>query len=900
MSEGGITIDVSLDKSQLELDLSSLKDALAGMGELFDMANVVGNMQTVAESIGGIGDAVVTMKDELNGGTDIAAAFEAVSAAAGSILEHASEAAGAVENIGNTIMSAFGEGGVVNKVKEIGENFRDMGKNIADVVKNSRMFDVLKSSVERSKTAFKEAGAACRDLGKSILESIKNSDGFQKAQGLVGKLGDAVKSAGAKVLEFGKGILNAIKNSDGFRNVQSIVGKVGDVVKSAGAKVLEFGKGILTAIKNSSGFQAVQGLISKVGNALKSSSVMQGLWTAAQKIFNATLNSCPIWLLVTVIAAVVAGIAALCAWLSKGSDELKKQKEEIKELVEAQEEYLDSLDEAEKKHNENVKSTKAQAVAGDKLVDQLGSLVDAEGNLIAKNGDLEGSKKELLNTVEMLNDLYPDLNLKYDEQTGKLNLNKDAVRELADAHNELALAQVYQDRYVALLSEEAGIQEELAVTAKKKRDYLDAGGVEWGETWDSLVAKENEFLEAQDDNLIKQEFAYNRMMEMDTTAANTVIENDARMRTSSGETVEEIANQYGVSAEKINKYLEDENNSLDGWIDQYKAAVDEAGSASDVYLDAQGKAMIRATEDLAERLDDTADATGAFTDNVNGSLSSIDFSPLVEEAGATTEVVDTAMNTAGEALAGSTALQDGARTMMEGLTNVIIEGMENEEHVEAAKTMAQNLGAALEESTDIKDGTETAIENAKTAAQTAAKSEDWANVGKSIIDGMASGIKNNVGVLSGAMAGVVSEALAAAKKAGEIESPSKLFEREIGMMISSGTARGIEKGTPMVKKTAFDQMIKLAADMRKTAGPDITGSLNIASNVGAPNVTAAAERARLMEQNALLREQVKATLGILRKDWAVNVDGRQLAIATNKANREMGPKICKGPFADAY
>lgn len=79
---------------------------------------------------------------------------------------------------------------------------------------------------------------------------------------------------------------------------------------------------------------------------------------------------------------------------------------------------------------------------------------------------------------------------------------------------------------------------------------------------------------------------------------------------------------------------------------------------------------------------------------------------------------------------------------------------------------------------------------------------DWAEIGKNIIQGIANGIKNGVSTIIDAAKEAAQKAFEAAKKKLDINSPSRLFRKEIGYNISAGMALGISDGIPLVEYAA--------------------------------------------------------------------------------------------------
>lgn len=96
------------------------------------------------------------------------------------------------------------------------------------------------------------------------------------------------------------------------------------------------------------------------------------------------------------------------------------------------------------------------------------------------------------------------------------------------------------------------------------------------------------------------------------------------------------------------------------------------------------------------------------------------------------------------------------------------------------------------------------IENAKKQAEDA--KDEYYKVGGNMVEGMTKGAEDEEWTLTGALKKTVTNALNAAKEALGIESPSKVFRKEVGRQVPAGMALGVEDGTPKLVKTAKDQM----------------------------------------------------------------------------------------------
>lgn len=106
-----------------------------------------------------------------------------------------------------------------------------------------------------------------------------------------------------------------------------------------------------------------------------------------------------------------------------------------------------------------------------------------------------------------------------------------------------------------------------------------------------------------------------------------------------------------------------------------------------------------------------------------------------------------------------------------------------------------------------------AVKNVQGEAEEIATNGSWAIIGINMIDGIRRGIQSRSGALNSAMRSVINSAVTAAKKAGEIHSPSRLFEREVGAMMSEGMAKGIADKTDAVSGALREQVLDAAVSV---------------------------------------------------------------------------------------
>lgn len=81
---------------------------------------------------------------------------------------------------------------------------------------------------------------------------------------------------------------------------------------------------------------------------------------------------------------------------------------------------------------------------------------------------------------------------------------------------------------------------------------------------------------------------------------------------------------------------------------------------------------------------------------------------------------------------------------------------------------------------------------------------DWLSIGSDIISGIARGISNGVGIIIQAAKDAAMRAFEAAKAALDINSPSRLFRKEVGFRIPQGAALGVYDGIPLMERAMND------------------------------------------------------------------------------------------------
>ena len=136
-----------------------------------------------------------------------------------------------------------------------------------------------------------------------------------------------------------------------------------------------------------------------------------------------------------------------------------------------------------------------------------------------------------------------------------------------------------------------------------------------------------------------------------------------------------------------------------------------------------------------------------------------------------------------------------------------------------AADVIRDLSSGIEQgSADVSGATATVLNTAKTAAEPG----QFSSVGAQIAGGIARGITSGTGVVVAAVNRLIQSALAAAKRAADIHSPSRLFRDEIGVPLSAGAAVGVALGAGQLR-TAVANMVNTAIPDMSRIGSQIIG-----------------------------------------------------------------------------
>lgn len=188
------------------------------------------------------------------------------------------------------------------------------------------------------------------------------------------------------------------------------------------------------------------------------------LATVANSAFGASLNATGIGLVVSAVAGLTVGLGTLIATADSASDRASELADELEEVKKASEETGRALE-------DTLGKTFGAADAAEQYIRKLEELEE-------QGLDTAEAQAEHDEAVRMLEELIPDLNIKLDENTGRIEGGTQAIRDQIAAWKELAVVEALKTaaseyytqlaQYATTAAEaERGVREELGMTMEE-------------------------------------------------------------------------------------------------------------------------------------------------------------------------------------------------------------------------------------------------------------------------------------------------------------------------------------------------------------------------------------------------------------------------------------------------
>lgn len=465
---------------------------------------------------------------------------------------------------------------------------------------------------------------------------------------------------------------------------------------------------------------------------------------------------------------------------------------------------VESIQDEIARSNEAFAEQQDSILASAEVAEQYAGVIDRLSGKDLNAGEMA----ELQAAVEGLNTLYPDLNLQIDEQGRLIGIAKDEIYKYIEASAQMAMTEAYlqkiRDNTEKLV--EAQVAQRTAVdeydAALAQKNELEARQAELQQLWTELYNSATTALLNNTDAYIE---AYPTLAQyfvqledgtwtLSETAelSRVLADAEAGLSNAIGDTSDAIEIQQGsmdTASQKIGDMqgeingLNEENARLAQMANESGAAIANAGAQASGAAQSMGSA----SASLGQYSEAASGAANAVAEGMNNAAGAASTLPTVANMAAQSAVTGIQNATAPMAEAGQMMMQSA---------------------VDGATSAAPELA--------------TAAGNAVDAAASKAKGQtaQCSTIGSQMVQGMVNGVNSNSGALATAMANCVSAGIEAARRAANINSPSRRTRDEVGKPLAEGEEVGyvkqIEKsGRRMLaaqEDAVFDRLKKSAAD----------------------------------------------------------------------------------------
>ena len=615
-------------------------------------------------------------------------------------------------------------------------------------------------------------------IAKAIPPLIKNLDLIAIGVAAVG-VSIAGLKAGPIILSLVQGFQSAMVQVDLYKkSVQAAA--AADAIQTAGLTVK----------------QAIVGLVTH----------QIGLATAATQIWHAVLKANPIGGWVTLIAAAVAGIAALITAMIKWDVAASDQRAEVEALCEAQKNLTDAIKASQEAYEKNMAAMEDSTKSTNTLLASLKALAGKERRSAA-------DKQLLTLYVNKLNDAQEGLNLTYDEQADLLSMDVDRLEAYLSAKQEIERFTASIERQNELLTQQLTLEEDLA-TAKKKQAEINAqfaaGELSQWQYNDQI----------KDINASVQQYVLDQQGVADDLAA--INEQIANTDTAAAQTVIQNAEEVQAAATATAQATEEEMKRRQDAIASFTEAATDMFSAINTKSDVSAEQMLANLKSNRKAMEDYA----ANMETLRDRFTELGLDDAVLEQFA-------AMGTEGIAYVAALAkgtdetLQEIAPAWAENVTAGTAAGVASYQagypDIEAAAAGANDAAVdGLEDSrVRVEKEIENVVVNVKAAATEQVEASNFPTIGEMITAGIAEGIRNGASGIVEAAIEAVNAAMEAAREAADIHSPSRRARREIGRPWAQGVGLGIVDETDSVAAHAVEMLSEInAAAARGAFGPE--------------------------------------------------------------------------------
>ena len=598
-------------------------------------------------------------------------------------------------------------------------------------------------------------------------------------------------------------------------SIQSSLTKLESSMKKSVQELDKISQGIQDVVDNLKPLQETQfsGIIGNLNDVTGLIGNLKGGISGLSEVTGASVTQLGGWsaLIAATLAVMGGGLYGYLNYMYQFSDETNNLISSTGLLLQSTEQFNKTVQSNQKYRKESLLDSEAEAEVTRKFADELFNLNDKQEKSIE-------DREKMQTLVDQLNKSIPELNMKYNKETGALEANREEVYKAVEAKVALAkqnaamelMTEAYKDQYKAEAEMNSLLKQRYEINEKIK--YLESNpniDTSSGPAYNELRVLKDE-LKNVDAALVQTKDTYLStaneadyalgLMTQSTTnmSSNTKLSTD-EIKSAFSETYANVGNDTKKMREELtlfgynmmtdsSKYGED---FIRAWQTSVETADDSALESIDSFME-----LVLQNMDKKDDLSNIGDLnTGSYTEAMKKRLSEADlqFEPKIEQE---TQKAANAADKGGKNVVDkfeNSAVYNRAPDFTSPILKSIFDAktaVGNE-----APAVSQTYGEAVENGVNEKKPSllnlmKGVMTDINSAGQTEAEKSET-QVGAPFAQGTANGIKNNSYLAVNAAIAMVQDSITAAKNAGVIQSPSKVTRDEIGKPLVQGLVKGI-------------------------------------------------------------------------------------------------------------
>ena len=524
------------------------------------------------------------------------------------------EISGGLSNSFKKLGAAIAAAGIVDKIADIGKEAVNLGSDLEEV---QNVVDVTFTTMSDKVDEFAKAAAATAGLSETMAK---------KYVGTFGAMADSFGFAEAEAFEMSVALTQLagdlasfynISQDEAFTKLKSVFTGETESLKELGVVMTQtaldayamangFGKVTSEMTEQEKVALRVQFVMDQLSGAsgdfvrtqeswANQTRVLQLQWESLLAIIGSGLIEAFTPTLQFITEDVMPALTKLAKVITEAFEDEPSEK-----LNKSMKRFDSTIKDINREYDESLRAIEENAVAAEHYRKRLEELERA-------GLETEESQRQYAATVEKLNEIYPELNLQIDEQTGLLDeQSKSRLRNL-DAMKKAAVYKAKEKQYTALLEEQAAaiiaVEEANAdlVSTEEERKRIE----------ESLTNATG----MQADQLIKLYQRQNVVNDAIKAGGDNALLNAAAMQTMTdasgsltGEQMDLVRQMIKLSEEeeRLTSEIEDGNAAISAQDAKLGALSEEMGTATETANETAG-----AVEELADAYTEAADKAAA-------------------------------------------------------------------------------------------------------------------------------------------------------------------------------------------------------------------------------------------------------------------------------------------------